>query len=86
MKCARCQSKSALIALLQANADDDTKLIAMSEEVVGVLTQCIASVRAEAEKWAAMGWRDRSDQDVARADGASEAAEAILAVLDRHSS
>ena len=84
MKCARCQSKSALITLLQANADDDTKLIAMSEEVVGVLTQCIASVRAEAEKWASMGWRDRADQDVARADGASEAAEAILAVLDRH--
>jgi hypothetical protein len=39
----------------------------------------LAAMRAEAEKWASMGWRDRADKDVGRADGGSEAAEAILA-------
>jgi hypothetical protein len=39
----------------------------------------LAAMRAEAEKWASVGWRDRADKDVGRADGGSEAAEAILA-------
>ena len=38
----------------------------------------LAAMRAEADKWAAIGWRDLAEQDAALAAGCNRAAEAIL--------
>jgi len=41
--------------------------------------KAVKAMRAEADKWASMGWRDMPEQDAALAAGCNRAAEAILA-------